>query len=343
MTRVLDTTKRSLEAKLLLETFKRKIVGQEDATHALLNIVESYQAGFADPGKPAGNALFLGPTGTGKTATVLALASGLFGDEKACLKIDCAEYQHGHEIAKLVGSPPGYLGHRETHPMITQERLSKYHTEKIKLSIVLFDEIEKSSDTLWNLLLGILDKATLSLGDNRVVDFSQTIVIMTSNLGSTQMSALVDGGIGFQTLEPESHVTNAQMDDIATQAAKKKFTPEFFNRIEHVSVFHTLTREQIEHILDIETGNLQTRLLFNSRTKFFFHLLESAKKRILKEGYDKVYGARHLKRTLERLVQTPLARIVASGQIIDRDVIIIEDTGGKELEFSIEEAQWQTK
>jgi ATP-dependent Clp protease ATP-binding subunit ClpA len=341
MSRILDSTKHSLEAQALLATFKRKIVGQEDATHALLNIVESFQAGFADPNRPAGNALFLGPTGTGKTATVLAMCAGLFGDEKSCLKVDCAEFQHGHELAKLTGSPPGYLGHRETHPMITQERLSLYHTDKVKLSVILFDEIEKASDTLWNLLLGILDKGVLSLGDNRTVNFNQTIVIMTSNLGSAQMSALADGGIGFQSFEPKAHITDAKIDDIATQAAKKKFTPEFFNRIEHVSVFHTLTREQIEHILDIETGNLHTRLLFNSRTKFFFHLLESAKKRILKEGYDRVYGARHLKRTLERLVQTPLARIVASGQIIDRDVIIIEDTGGKELEFSIEEQRWQ--
>src|SRR4029077_9415791 len=139
------------------------------------------------PGRPIGNLLFLGPTGSGKTRRVESAAESLLGDPRAVVKIDCAEFAHSHEIAKLIGSPPGYLGHRETHPMLSQEVLSQYHTEKIKLSFVLFDEIEKASDTLWNLLLGVLDKATLTLVDNRRVDFSNAMIFMTSDLGAAEM------------------------------------------------------------------------------------------------------------------------------------------------------------
>ena len=160
-------------------------------------IYQMFLAGLNPPGRPVGNLLFLGPTGSGKTRVVEAVAEALFGDARACIKIDCAEFQHSHEIAKLIGSPPGYLGHRETHPLLTQEALNQWHTEKLKLSILLFDEIEKASDALWQLLLGILDKATLTLGDNRRVDLSQCIIIMTSNLGAGEMTNLVDGGMGF--------------------------------------------------------------------------------------------------------------------------------------------------
>ena len=169
-------------------------------TRRVEKVVEIYQmflAGLNAPGRPVGNLLFLGPTGSGKTRVVEAMAEALFGDSRACIKIDCAEFQHSHEIAKLIGSPPGYLGHRETHPLLTQEALNQWFTEKLKLSILLFDEIEKASDSLWQLLLGILDKATLTLGDNRRVDLSQCIIIMTSNLGASEMTSLVDGGFGF--------------------------------------------------------------------------------------------------------------------------------------------------
>ena len=156
-----------------------------------------FLAGLNPPGRPIGNLLFLGPTGSGKTRVVEAMAESLFGDSRAVIKIDCAEFQHSHEIAKLIGSPPGYLGHRETHPLLTQEALNQWHTEKIKLSLLLFDEIEKASDALWQLLLGILDKATLTLGDNRRVDLSSCIIVMTSNLGATEMNELINGSMGF--------------------------------------------------------------------------------------------------------------------------------------------------
>ncbi len=196
---VLDPTRRSNDAREFDNTLRRRIVGQDQAVEKVVEIYQMFLAGLNPPGRPVGNLLFLGPTGSGKTRVVEAMAEALFGDARACIKIDCAEFQHSHEIAKLIGSPPGYLGHRETHPLLTQEALNQWHTDKLKLSILLFDEIEKASDSLWQLLLGILDKATLTLGDNRRVDLSQCIIIMTSNLGASEMSNMVDGGLGFVT------------------------------------------------------------------------------------------------------------------------------------------------
>src|SRR5579872_4299455 len=194
---VLDPTLRSSDARDFEGALRRRIVGQDPAVQKVVEIYQMFLAGLNPPGRPVGNLLFLGPTGSGKTRVVEAMADALFGDSRACIKIDCAEFQHSHEIAKLIGSPPGYLGHRETHPLLTQEALNQWHTEKLKLSILLFDEIEKASDSLWQLLLGILDKATLTLGDNRRVDLSQCIIVMTSNLGAVEMSGLVEGGLGF--------------------------------------------------------------------------------------------------------------------------------------------------
>lgn len=339
MSRILNTEVRNVETELLIRTLKNKIVGQEAAINALVDIVESYKAGFTDKDRPAGNSLFLGPTGTGKTATVEALCAGLFGDRRSMIKVDCGEYIHGHEIAKLVGSPPGYLGHRETKPMFTQEALATFHTPNLKLSVVLFDEIEKSSDTLWTLLLGILDKAKLSLGDNRVVDFSQVIIVMTSNLGSRQISDAMEGGMGFIPSIVDDEALEARIDTVTVEAAKKKFTPEFFNRIDHIAVFHPLTSDLIKKILDIELGNLQVRLLMNSNVPFFFNVMPSAKKVLLEEGFDRKYGARHLKRTIERLIQTPLAKLVASGQIMDRDEIVIRALSNNQFEFAADEGK----
>src|SRR5271170_2078407 len=198
LSRFLDAEKRSTTACQFEKALREKIVGQDEAVEALVDLYQVFCAGLHAPGRPVGNLLFLGPTGTGKTRVVEAMAEVLFGDSRACIKIDCAEFQHSHEIAKLIGSPPGYLGHRETHPMLTQEALNQWHTEKLHLSILLFDEIEKSSDALWQLLLGILDKATLTLGDNRRVDLSQCIIVLTSNLGAADMMLLQEGGgIGF--------------------------------------------------------------------------------------------------------------------------------------------------
>src|SRR5437870_4051540 len=194
---VLDPTLHSPEVKDFEDGLRRRVVGQDRAVRRLARVFQVYQAGLSAPGRPLANLLLLGPTGSGKTRLVEAAAEELFGDQRAVVKVDCAEFQHSHEIAKLIGSPPGYLGHRETQPMITQEVLEEYHTDKLKLSLVLFDEIEKASDALWQLLLGILDKASLTLGDNRRVDFSRAMIFLTSNLGSEEMARLMTGQLGF--------------------------------------------------------------------------------------------------------------------------------------------------
>src|SRR6201998_2696724 len=193
-----------------------------------------YLTGMTPPGRPIGNFLFLGPTGSGKTRIVEATAEALIKNPRAVIKIDCAEFQHSHEIAKLIGSPPGYLGHRETHPLLSQEVLNQYHTDKVKISFVLFDEIEKASDALWNLLLGVLDKATLTLGDNRRVDFSRAMIFMTSNLGATEMSSILRPNLGFAASDMERRTSSGVADDnlnskvarAGVEAARRKFTPE---------------------------------------------------------------------------------------------------------------------
>jgi ATP-dependent Clp protease ATP-binding subunit ClpA len=306
---VLDPTRRSNDARDFDGALRRKIVGQDQAVEKVAEIYQMFLAGLNAPGRPVGNLLFLGPTGSGKTRVVEAMAEALFGDARACIKIDCAEFQHSHEIAKLIGSPPGYLGHRETHPLLTQEALNQWHTEKLKLSILLFDEIEKASDSLWQLLLGILDKATLTLGDNRRVDLSNCIIIMTSNLGASEMSGLVNGGLGFA---PKAVQVDSSLDDkinrTAVDAARRKFSPEFMNRIDKVVVFKTLRSEDLEQILEIELGMVQQRVLMAAGAhQFVFNCTSRVKNFLLVEGTDPKYGARHLKRAIEKNIVFPLA------------------------------------
>jgi ATP-dependent Clp protease ATP-binding subunit ClpB len=280
---------------------------------------------MSSSGRPVGNLLFLGPTGSGKTRIVEAAAEILFGDSRAVIKVDCAEFQHSHEIAKLIGSPPGYLGHRETHPLITQEALAQYHKEDLKLSFLLFDEIEKASDSLWQLLLGILDKATLTLGDNRRVDLSQTMIFLTSNLGGGEITELMTGGMGF--VQPQDKVEDkldVKVERTAQEAAKKKFSPEFMNRLDKVVVFHPLRHEQLEQILEIELGMVQQRVLDTGRGQFLFRVTAGARKFLLQEGTDIKYGARHLKRAIEKFVVYPLANLLATEQIRFGDMLVVD-------------------
>src|SRR5437899_8510333 len=259
---LLDPRQKSSLARDFEDSLRAKIVGQEAALEKVASMYQVYLAGLHPPGRPIGNLLFLGPTGSGKTRVVEAVAEALYGDPRALIKIDCAEFQHSHEIAKLIGSPPGYLGHRETHPAFTQEALNQWHTPKLKLSLLLFDEIEKASDALWQLLLGILDKATLTLGDNRRVDFSRCLVFLTSNLGSQEMSKLMSGGLGYNSgaLE-DGEELDQKIYRTAMEAARRKFSPEFMNRIDKVIVFRTLKREHLERILDLQLGRVQERLM----------------------------------------------------------------------------------
>ena len=337
---VLDPTRRSNDAREFEAAMRRKIVGQDQAVEKVVEIYQMFLAGLNPPSRPVGNLLFLGPTGSGKTRVVEAMAEAMFGDARACIKIDCAEFQHSHEIAKLIGSPPGYLGHRETHPLLTQEALNQWHTDKLKLSILLFDEIEKASDALWQLLLGILDKATLTLGDNRRVDLSQCIIIMTSNLGASEMCSLADGGMGFaQKVNAVDASFDAKIDRTAVEAARRKFTPEFMNRIDKVVVFKTLRSEHLQQILEIELGMVQQRILMAAgANQFVFNCTAAVKGFLLQEGTDPKYGARHLKRAIERNIVFPLANLVATGQVKLGDFIRIDLNGDGRMHF-VKEAE----
>jgi ATP-dependent Clp protease ATP-binding subunit ClpB len=328
----LDPNRRSTEAHDFDAALRRRIVGQEPAVEKVTEIYQMFLAGLNPPGRPIGNLLFLGPTGSGKTRVVEAMAESLFGDPRAVIKIDCAEFQHSHEIAKLIGSPPGYLGHRETHPLLTQEALNQWHTEKLKLSLLLFDEIEKASDALWQLLLGILDKATLTLGDNRRVDLSSCIIVMTSNLGASEMNELINGSMGFSQKPPSLDARfDEKIDRTAVEAARRKFSPEFMNRIDKIVVFRTLRSEHLKQILEIELGMVQQRILqATGNNQFVFSCTARVKDFLLQEGTDPKYGARHLKRAIERFVVFPLANLVATGQIKLGDFIRIDmDNTGK--------------
>ena len=321
----LDPTKRSTDTIDFQSSLRAKIVGQEEAVQAVVDLYQVFRAGLNSPGRPVGNLLFLGPTGSGTTRIVEAAAEILFGDARAVIKVDCAEFQHSHEIAKLIGSPPGYLGHRETHPLITQETLAACHTDKLKLSFLLFDEIEKASDALWQLLLGMLDKATLTLGDNRKVDLSKTVIFLTSNLGGGEITELMEGGMGFvqPTDKPVSGL-DEKVERTATEAARRKFSPEFMNRLDKVVVFHPLRKEQLQEVLDIELGQVQQRVLDTAKGQFLFRVTPSGRDFLLQEGTDQRYGARHLKRAIERHVVYPLANLLATDQVNLGDLVCID-------------------
>jgi ATP-dependent Clp protease ATP-binding subunit ClpB len=242
----------------------------------------------------------------------------------------------------LIGSPPGYLGHRETHPLLSQEALNQHHTDKVKLSFVLFDEIEKASDALWNLLLGILDKATLTLGDNRKVDFSEAMVFLTSNLGAAEMSSLVSPRLGLHapSFDDTGSTMNlsARISGAGIAAARRKFTPEFINRLDNIVVFKSLGREQLPRIVDIQLETVQRRIQAAAANKaFLVKATDTAREYLLVEGIDSRYGARHLKHTIERLLVQPLSNLLASGQIPRDDCIpVSQDTGSAALIFGRE-------
>jgi ATP-dependent Clp protease ATP-binding subunit ClpB len=321
----LDPTIRSNDTRDFHQALRAKIVGQEEGVQALVELFQVFTAGLNSPGRPVGNLLFLGPTGSGKTRIVEAAAEILFGDPRLVIKVDCAEFQHSHEIAKLIGSPPGYLGHRETHPLITQEALAASYTDKLKLSFLLFDEIEKASDALWQLLLGMLDKATLTLGDNRRVDLSQTVIFMTSNLGGGEITELMAGGYGFigSDDKPKANL-DQKVERTAVEAARRKFSPEFMNRLDKVVVFHPLHRAQLEQVLDIELSMVQQRILETAKGQFLFRVTESGRDFLLGEGTDQRYGARHLKRAIERHLVYPMANLLATEQVHSGDLICID-------------------
>lgn len=324
-TTLLSPSLHSPEVMEFEAALRSRIIGQEEGLQALVDLYQVLCSGLNSSGHPLGCLLFLGPTGTGKTRLVEAAAEILFGSPRAMIKVDCAEFQHSHEIAKLVGSPPGYLGHRETHPLITQEALDEFHTESLQLSFLLFDEIEKASDALWQLLLGILDKATLTLGDNRRVDLSRTLVFLTSNLGATGISNLMSGGFGFiGAADKPATDLEQKVARTAAEAARRTFSPEFINRLDKVVVFNPLNHEQLREILEIELRLVQMRILQTARVQFLFRVRPAGKEFLLGEGTDPRYGARHLKRAVERYLVCPLANLLATEQIRTGDMLCVD-------------------
>ena len=347
--KALDPSRTGRDAESLEKTLLKLVVGQDEAIDQIVNIYQMHVTGLNAPGRPVGNFLFLGPTGSGKTRTVEATAEALLNNPRAIVKIDCAEFQHSHEIAKLIGSPPGYLGHRETHPLLSQEVLNQFHTDSIKLSFVLFDEIEKASDALWNLLLGILDKGTLTLGDNRKVDFSRAMIFMTSNLGASEMSNLISPKLGFHAstltngnVEVDQELTD-KLAKSGIAAARRKFTPEFMNRIDKVVAFKPLGQPELRRILDLELGQVQQRIFQSpSECTFVFTVSESGKDFLLKEGTDLKYGARHLKRAIERFLVHPVSNLMATDQVKSGDWIYVDlDSERNSLVFATEEENLQ--
>jgi ATP-dependent Clp protease ATP-binding subunit ClpB len=338
---VLEPEKRNPAVEGFAAKLRSRVVGQDQAVSQLVNIYEMIVAGMTTPGRPIANLLFLGPTGSGKTRIIEAAAEILFGNPNSFIKVDCGEFQHSHEISKLIGSPPGYIGHRETPAVLTQEAIDQFDTDSLKLTFVLFDEIEKSSDALWQLLLGVLDKGTLTMGDNRKVDFSRTVVVMTSNLGAEQMSRLARGGIGFTSSAPEDSVrqTDKRMEGVALAAAKQYFSPEFMNRLDRVVVFHGLTPTQLGEILDIELVLVQDRILaLFPAHGFKFNCTPETKAFLIREGTDAKYGARPLKRAIERHLVLPIARLLSTTQITSGDTVTADIMPGQtELVFLKEE------
>lgn len=341
--KAIDTSQHSSGTQSVVAKLKSRIVNQDDAVIAMTNLLDKFESGFYDRNRPIGSLLFLGPTGSGKTMAVEEFVAALTGDPKRMLKIDCGEFQHSHEIARLIGSPPGYLGHRETHPFFTNDSIRQARSlpdsknqdmkvvhgkELISFTVILFDEIEKASDSLWNLLLGILDKGSLTTGGNDLVDMRKTVIIMTSNIGSKELSNKAGGDVlGF--LNPAVDVVGTdELKGVAVGAARRKFSPEFLNRLDEIVMFNTLTRKDLEDILEIELSKLQEKVELSMA---IVKLVPSpaAKRQMLEEGFDKRYNARSLRRVVEKRAMLPVSRAIASRQVASLDTVIIDYSNGK--------------
>jgi CheY-like chemotaxis protein len=301
----------------LIAVLSQRVVGQPDATRVIVPYIQMYQAGLAPEGRPVGVFLLLGPTGTGKTKTVEALAEVLHGSEKNVLKVDCGEFQMEHEVAKLIGAPPGYLGHRETQPMLTQQKLNAVTSEKCNLSLVLFDEIEKAAPSMTRLLLGVLDKGVLRLGDNSSVNFEKSLVFLTSNLGAREMLREINPDFGFQSAQGgERSDLTGKLQNIGMIAVRKRFAPEFVNRIDCIITYQPLSPEALSAILDHQITDLQNHV--NTRLgnrSFTLEVPFEARQFLLRKGTSSEYGARELNRTIHRFLTQPLATLVATAQV----------------------------
>jgi ATP-dependent Clp protease ATP-binding subunit ClpB len=296
------------------ERLHQRIVGQDDAILSVANAIRRARAGLQDPNRPLGSFLFLGPTGVGKTELARALAEFLFDDEQAMVRIDMSEYQEKHTVSRMIGAPPGYVGYDEAGQLTEAIRRRPY-------AVVLFDEIEKAHADVLNVLLQLLDDGRLTDGKGRTVDFKNTVVIMTSNLGS-QYLAEHSGRAG--------EAVAADVRDRIMQALRAHFRPEFLNRVDEITFFHSLGREHLAHIVDIQLQRLAKRL---EARKIRLELTDKARNLLVAEGYDPIYGARPLKRTIQRKLLDPLALEMLQGAFGDGDTIRVE-AAGDDLAFA---------
>jgi ATP-dependent Clp protease ATP-binding subunit ClpB len=295
------------------ERLHDRVVGQDEAIGAVANAIRRARAGLQDPNRPLGSFIFLGPTGVGKTELARALAEFLFDDEHAMIRIDMSEYQEKHTVSRLIGAPPGYVGYEESGQLTEAVRRRPY-------SVVLFDEIEKAHPDVLNVMLQLLDDGRLTDGKGRTVDFKNSVVVMTSNIGSHFIAETVIKG------EPITEGVKREVMD----ALRAHFRPEFINRVDDIIVFHALTREQMRTIIDIQLRGLVKRL---EDRKIHVELTDRAKDLIIEEGYDPTYGARPLKRTIQRRVLDPLAMRVLQGEFREGSRVRIDAAGG-DLQFS---------
>ncbi len=303
----------------------RRVIGQQRAIGTIVPYVHMYEAGLSPEGRPAGVFLLLGPTGTGKTRTVEALAAELHGDERSLLRIDCGEFQMEHEVAKLIGAPPGYLGHRETHPMISQQKLEAVASENSKLSLVLFDEIEKAAPSLTRLLLGVLDRATLHLGDNTVVDFTNSLVFLTSNLGAREILSRIRPRFGLQPGGVPDPKLHARLERAARSAVRRHFSPEFLNRIDAVITYQPLGLETLRSILDQQLKELQIHIRKRLGGRgFTVSATGAAREFLLEKGTSAEFGARELKRTIHRCLVQRIAELHVAGRIRPGSTVVAD-------------------
>ena len=309
----LDPLLRSSDAIEFEGALRRKIVGQDPAIDKVTEIYQMFLAGLNAPGRPVGNLLFLGPTGSGKTRVVESIAEALFGDARACIKIDCAEFQHSHEIAKLIGSPPGYVGYNEGGQLTEAVRRRPY-------TVVLFDEIEKAHPDVFNMLLQILEDGRLTDAKGRTVDFKNTLLIMTSNIGSKVIEK-GGGSLGFEFSENQAESQYNRIRSLVNEELKQYFRPEFLNRLDEIIVFRQLNREEVKQIADIMLNEVFGRLNEQGIT---LEVTEAFKDRLVSEGYNPSYGARPLRRAIMRLLEDVLAEQILGGSIKEGDIAVVD-------------------
>lgn len=332
-----STKTRRPEAIDLLRQLSDRVVGQPQALTQIVPYVQMHEAGLAPEGRPVGVFLLLGPTGTGKTRTVEVLAQALHGSEKHLLKVDCGEFQMEHEVAKLIGAPPGYLGHRETQPMLSQQKLNGVTSDQCSLSLLLFDEIEKAAPSMTRLLLGVLDKAVLRLGDNATVNFERTMIFLTSNLGADAMRKQLRPDFGFETMTAVKKDSSKRLQSIGMNAVRRKFSPEFVNRIDSVITYQPLAAKALATIVDQQIETLEQHITNRLMDRAFeIEVSDDARAFLLRKGTSEEYGARELKRVILRHITQPLASMVSTGAVLPNDVVQVEASAdGERLTLTV--------